>query len=279
MLKLPRYFRYLPLALLVAWPASTQAQGKLEAQYTASLAGLPIGKGSWVIDVGDGHYTAAASGMTTGLIKVFVGGRGSGAAQGTLSGGRSVSSNYSATIKSGRHSDEIRMTVAGGAVKDFKIEPPIEPNPKRIPITEAQTHGVMDPMTASLVWVPGTGEIRSPQACDRTMSVFDGKLRYDLKFTYKRMENVAAEKGYSGPAVVCAVSFTPIAGHIPSRVGIKYLSQSRDIEVWLVPIAGTRMMVPFRAQIGTPFGQGVVEATRFVTSVGSSHASKSPKTP
>jgi hypothetical protein len=265
--------------LLAAWPQPAQAQGKLEAQYSASLAGLPIGKGSWVIDVGDSQYTAAASGMTSGLVRIFVGGRGSGAAQGTLSGGKSVASNYSATIKSGHHTDEIRVTVAGGKVKDFKIEPPVEPNPKRVPVTEAQRHGVMDPMTASLVLMPGTGEMRSPQACERTMSVFDGKLRYDLKFTYKRMENVAAEKGYSGPAVVCAVSFTPVAGHIPSRVGIKYLSQSRDIEVWLVPIAGTRMMVPFRAQIGTPFGQGVVEATRFVTVAGSSHASKGPKTP
>jgi hypothetical protein len=242
-----------------------QAQGKLEAHYSASLAGIPVGQGSWTIDIGEGHYTAAASGMTTGLIKVFTGGRGTGAAQGTLAGGRSAASNYSATIKTSRHTDEVRMTVAGGTVKDFKLEPPQDPDPKRIPVTEAQRQGVLDPMTASLVFMPGSGDMRGPQACDRTLAIFDGKLRYDLRLAYKRMENVKAEKGYAGPAVVCAVSFAPVAGYIPTRTAIKYLAEKNDIEVWLAPIAGTRVMVPFRAQVGTPFGLGMLEATQFVS--------------
>jgi hypothetical protein len=89
---------------------------------------------------------------------------------------------------------------------------------------------------------------------------------------------VKAEKGYAGPAVVCSVAFTPVSGFIPSRAAIKYLIKSRDIEVWLAPIAGTRVLVPFRAQVGTPFGQGVVEATRFIAVAGASHASKPSKT-
>jgi hypothetical protein len=261
----------LSLALLAA-PVTAHAQGRLEAHYSASLAGLPIGKGSWVIDIGDGHYTAAASGATTGLIKVFVGGSGRGAAQGTMANGKSVASNYSATIKAGKHAEEIRMTVAAGAVKEFKVEPPEDPNPKRIPVTDEQRHGVLDPMTASLAVVPGTGEVVSPQVCSRTLSVFDGKMRYDLKLAYKRTEQVKAEKGYSGPAVVCSVVFSPVAGFIPTRAAIKYLAKRDDIEVWMAPIAGTRVMVPFRAQVQTPFGMGVVEATRFVSAAGSSQA-------
>jgi hypothetical protein len=254
------------------------AQGKLEAQYTASLAGIPIGKGSWVVDIGEAHYTAAASGMTTGLIKVFIGGRGTGAAQGTLAGGRSVASNYSATIKAGRHADEVRMTVAGGQVKDVQLDPVPEPNPKRIPVTEAQRQGVTDPMTASLVLVPGHGDVRGPEACERTIAVFDGKLRYDLKLAFKRMDRVKAEKGYSGPVTVCSVAFEPVAGFIPNRPAVRYLSEKSDIEVWLAPIAGTRVMVPFRAQITTPFGLGVVEATQFVSSSAVARVSKAPKT-
>lgn len=264
------------LPLLLAGAA--HAQGKLEAHYKASLAGLPIGKGSWVVDIGDAHYTAAASGATTGLIKVFVGGSGTGAAQGTMANGKPVASNYSATIKAGKHAEEIRMTVAAGAVKEFKVEPPQDPDPKRIPVTDEQRRGVMDPMTASLAVVPGTGEVTSPQACNRTLSVFDGKMRYDLKLAYKRTEKVKAEKGYSGPAVVCSVAFAPVSGFNPGRSAIKYLTKSNDIEVWLAPIAGTRVLVPFRAQVGTPFGTGVVEATRFVAVAGASHAGKPGKT-
>ena len=255
------------LALLGA-PGVAHAQGKLEAHYRASLSGLPIGKGSWVIDIGDTHYTAAASGATIGLIKVFVGGSGSGAAQGTMANGKSVASSYSATIKSGKHTEEIRMTVAGGNIKEFKVEPPQDPDPKRIPVTDAHRHGVLDPMTASMAVVPGAGEVSSPKACERVLSVFDGKMRYDLKLAYKRTETVKAEKGYSGPAVVCSVTFAPVSGFVPSKAAIKYLVKSDDIEVWLVPIAGTRIMVPFRAQVGTPFGLGVVEAVRFVAVAG-----------
>lgn len=265
----------LPLVLLAApslLPRAAHAQGKLEAHYRASLAGIPIGKGSWVIDIGDSHYTAAASGATSGLIKLFVGGSGSGAAQGTMANGKSVASNYSATVKSSKHTNEVRMTVAAGNIKEFKLEPPQDPDPKRIPITDAHRRGVLDPMTASLIVVPGAGEMTSPQVCERSAAVFDGKMRYDLKLAYKRTEKVKAEKGYSGPAVVCAVKFTPVAGFIPSRSGIKYLARSDDIEVWLVPIAGTRVMVPFRAQVETPFGLGVVQAERFVSVAGSPQA-------
>src|SRR5689334_12075616 len=35
-----------------------QAQGKLEARYTASLAGIPLGTGTWVIEIAPDHYTA-----------------------------------------------------------------------------------------------------------------------------------------------------------------------------------------------------------------------------
>ena len=56
------------LVLAAAAPMAAHAQGKLEAQYTVTLAGIPIGKGNWVIDINDTHYKAAASGITTGLM-------------------------------------------------------------------------------------------------------------------------------------------------------------------------------------------------------------------
>ena len=120
-------------------------------------------------------------------------------------------------------------------------------------------------MTASLVRTPGTGNPLSPQACQHTMAVFDGRMRYDLQFAFKRMDKVKAEKGYDGPVVVCAVYFSPVAGYIPSRAAIRYIAKLRDMEIWLAPIAGTRVLVPYRAQGPTPIGQVVLEATQFVS--------------
>ena len=55
-------------------------------------------------------------------------------------------------------------------------------------------------MTGSMLRVPGNGEVLSPEACRTGAGIFDGRLRYDLKLDYKRMETVKAERGYHGPA-------------------------------------------------------------------------------
>ena len=65
--------------------------------------------------------------------------------------------------------------------------------------------------------------------------------------------------------MVCAVYFTPVAGYIPDRPVIKYLAAERNMEIAFVPIAGTRILVPFRMTIPTPFGPAMLEATQFVT--------------
>ena len=251
------------MALAGADPAL--AQGRLDARYAVTLSGIPIGKGAWVIDIAENQYTAAASGATSGLLRVFASGQGSGASRGFIVAGTPVPASFAASITSDKKTEEIRMTLGSGDVKDFAINPPPPPDPDRVPVTEAHHHGVSDPMTASLVRVPGNGDPVGPQACQRDVAIFDGRIRYNLQFAYKRMERVKADKGYAGPAVACAVYFVPVAGHIPSRAAVKYLASQRDMEVWLAPVAGTRVLVPFRVSIPTPIGLGVMQATQFVS--------------
>lgn len=252
---------------------AARAQAKLDARYTASLAGIPIGRGAWVIDITDDQYTAAASGATTGLLRVFAGGQGTSAARGTVAGGQPVAGTYAATISADKKTDEVRMVINSGTVKEYVVDPPSPPNPERVPITEAHRRGVTDPMTASLIRVSGNSDPLAPEACQRTASVFDGRMRYDLQLAFKRMDKVKADKGYEGPVVVCSIYFTPVAGYIPDRTAIKYLVSQRDMELWLAPVAGTRVLVPFRVSIPTPVGVGVLEATQFVSASGPRAAS------
>jgi hypothetical protein len=245
---------------------SASAQGRLDAKYEASLAGLPIGKGAWVVDVSEDQYSAAVSGATTGLMKSIGGGNGTGTAQGRITAGQFAPLNYISTINYGKKAEIIRIALSGGNVKESAIEPEPPENPERIPLTDAHRRNVLDPMTGSLLRVAGTGDPVSPEACrNKTMSVFDGRMRYDLRLDYKRMETVKAEKGYRGPVVVCSVYFTPIAGYVPDRASIKYVTAQRDMEIWFAPIAGTRVLVPYRIAIPTPLGTGMIEATEFIS--------------
>jgi Protein of unknown function (DUF3108) len=240
-------------------------QGKLDARYVVTLSGLPIGRGAWVIDIGDDYFSAEATGATAGLMQVFASGQGQSAARGTISGGQLVPSTYASRIVTGDKSDEVRMVISAGTVKELAANPPTVASPDRVPVTEAHRRGVSDPMTASLIRVPGNGNTLAPQACQRTLSIFDGRMRYDLQLAFKRLDRVRSEPGYQGSAVVCAVYFSPIAGYVRDRYAIKYLMQLRDMEMWLAPIAGTRVMVPYRASVPTPIGLGVLQATQFMS--------------
>jgi hypothetical protein len=250
---------------LLAQAGPAAAQGKLDARYEVSLAGIPVGKGAWVIDIADDQYSAAASGGTSGLLKAFAGGSGTGASQGRVVNGAFVPLSYSATTTSSKKSETIRMTLGGGNVKEFVIEPEPGVDPDRIPVTDAHRRGVFDPMTGAFLRVPGTGDPVSPEACRVTTPIFDGRMRYDLKLEFKRMATVRAEKGYQGPVVVCAIYFSPVSGYIPDRAAIKYLAAQRNMEVWLAPIAGTRVLVPFKMTVPTPLGTGTLEAVQFLT--------------
>jgi hypothetical protein len=254
------------LAAMVTMTGPVTAQGKLEAHYDVTLAGILVGTGTWAVEILDDQYSAAANGSTTGLLKAFAHGTGTGTSQGRAVNGALVSANYTATISSSKKSETIRMSLAGGNVKNFVIEPTPPVDTRRIPVTDAHKRGVFDPMSATLLRVPGTADPLGPEACHATTGIFDGRMRYDLRLGFKRMETVNLEKGYHGPVVVCSITFSPISGYVPDRFAIKYLAAQRNMEVWLAPIAGTRVMVPYRLTIPTLLGTGKLEATEFNTS-------------
>ena len=186
------------------------AQGGGWMRYSVTLGGS-FGKVSFD-HVRDDQYTAVVSGATAGLIRVFTSGQGSSAVRGTVSRGQLVPSSYASSIVTDTKQDEVRMALSNGTVKEFAAEPPTVPNPDRVPLTEAHRRGVNDPMTATLMPVPGTGDTFVPEACPRKLAIFDGRMRYDLQLAFKRLDKVKSEKGYQGTVVVCAIYFSPVAG-------------------------------------------------------------------
>jgi len=240
------------------------AQSRLEAEYVATLDGFTVGRGNLVVDIAPDQYSAAATGTTTGLLRFFTGGRGNTATHGIFAGGAPSPKTYAATIATDKSTDDVRMTLANGNVKEYTVDPPVTPHPDRIPVSDADRRGVTDPMSSTINHIAGSGNLIAPESCNRKVPIFDGRLRYDLESEFKRVETVKTEKGYEGPVLVCAVYFRPIAGYVPERSAIKYLIALRDAELWQAPIAGTRFLVPIRLVVPTPIGTGVLRATQFI---------------
>jgi hypothetical protein len=113
------------------------------------------------------------------------------------------------------------------------------------------------------------------KVCDQTIPVFDGEQRFNLILTPKHTVRVEknASTGHSGFAAVCRVKFVPISGYRPDNPGIKLMSQTNDIEVWLVSLPGTPIYVPYRILLPTMIGQGSATSTSFQVSRGARRAS------
>jgi hypothetical protein len=257
--------------LATADPLLACGQGKLEARYTATLAGIPIGRGAWTVEIRDRQYAAVADGRVIGLMRAITRGDGTAMAEGAMAAGRLLPAAYAAHTAYNNRSSEVRITLSSGTVTDLVAEP-VPPSPDRIMLTEAHRHGVTDPMSAALIGVPGTGDVLSSEVCRRTLPIFDGYQRFDLALSFKRMDEVRAEHGYQGPVVVCSVTYRPIAGHRPARFAIRYLMEQHDMEIWFAPIAGTRVLAAFRMYVPTPVGAAVLQATHFMTVISASRA-------
>jgi hypothetical protein len=55
-----------------------------------------------------------------------------------------------------------------------------------------------------------------------------------------------------------------IAGHRTGSLLVKYLAEGREIELWLAPIPGTRVLAPFRLSVASLVGNMVVQADAFL---------------
>lgn len=248
----------------VLFAGQAAAQARLDAHYRVTLAGWEIGSGNWTVDLADDKYSMAVNGKTGGLLNVFASGNGSAAVRGAISGAKFTPSSYSMNIRTRNHVDEVRMALTGGSIKSLSVEPPMKPDENRAPLTEAHKRNVIDLFSAGVTPRAGANGL-APEACRRTVGVFDGRQRFDLTSSFKRMENVKSD-GYSGPALVCAVNYNPIGGYEREKFAAKFLKESRDIEIWYVPVAGTRFLATYRLNVPTSIGIAVLQATRFAVS-------------
>ncbi len=142
------------------------------------------------------------------------------------------------------------------------ITPPFDDKPDRVPLTEHDKQGVVDPVGAVVVPVPAKGPldrpglVRSQDPGVRRLHAL--RRRSDLRRRAQRLG-----QGLQGPVAVCAVRYVPIAGHRRDRPSTKFMADNKDLEVWLAPVASAHVLLPFRVSARTMMGTAVIEASEF----------------
>jgi hypothetical protein len=259
--------------LMTALGDHAHAEGKLDASYTISFARIRVGEIASTGVFGESEYAISARGRAGGIMKVLVDGEASFSTHGTIKDGYPVPTSFTSKIVSDAETSDVTMVLDEGSVKELAATVP-PPKSDRVPVTQTNRQGIVDPLTAMLFSAAATGEGLAGDVCRHTLPIFDGQQRYDLKLAFKRMDKVTAEKGYAGPVVVCSVSYEPIAGHRPSTPLIKYLSEGREMEMALAPVAGTRLLAPFRMLVVSALANLVIEANQFEVTAQPQDASK-----
>jgi len=255
------WFASLPLC------ARAVAQTKLNARYSISLLGLTVGQGTWEVEINGDQYSEKAHGRISGMATTLINGEASASTLGTLAKDRTLPALFEADVKTDVEVDKIRMELDATGVTDLVVDPPFLPARKeRVPVTDADRRGVLDPLSAGLVVVAGSDDLLKPQSCQGRIPVFDGRRRFDVGLNFIRVDMVKAEGGYQGPGIVCTARLVPIAGHRVGGATLQLLVKLNAVEVTLVPLAGTRILVPFKASIPTLVGTVTIAADRFTVS-------------
>ena len=234
----------------------------LHVTYGVSLVGLPIGVAHIDANLTPSSYSIDAHAKISGLAYLFSRARGASSGQGTIVDNRVVPTAFATIASNAIMTRTIRMSLSANAVTGVDITPPYDDKPDRVPLTDHDKQGVVDPVGAVVVPVPAKGPLVGPASCDRRIPVFDGYTRFDVNLTYVGERDVSA-KGYQGPVVICAVRYVPIAGHRRDRPSTKFMADNKDLEVWLAPVASAHVLMPFRVSARTTMGTAVIEASEF----------------
>ena len=246
---------------VVALSVTPASSADLYMKYKLFAVGLPIGSGVVNVDINDNGYSIEASGGTSAFGKLVSDGKGSVKVNGGVNGGSLAPKNYALKVKSDDENGTVSMKMRKGKIDKVAVNPPQDRMNQRIKVTPEHLKNVLDPLTAAVFPAP---KGLSPESCNRTLELYDGKERYNVHLSYKSRRKAKTSDGrFNGDVLVCRARYEPIAGHRPKRKTIQELAKNKSMEIWLAPVGNKPYLIPLRASINAPFGPLVVQAEKY----------------
>lgn len=240
----------------------------VEASYAANLSGWSIGTGNLTFTLDEANnYTADVTAGVSGIAAMVSNRTALGGASGRADPRANVPRSYLLSVSGGAVTNTVDMTFAGSAVKTLSAtELRFASNNERVPLRPQHKQNIVDPIGSFIIAVPRGRDPLAKSTCDRTIKVFDGRVRYDLRLVYGATSDVKDVPGYSGPALICAVNYRPIAGQRILSKQQQEFERNLEFSIWFVPLGDSGVLLPHRVVIGTPMGLLTVSATKFMLS-------------
>jgi len=248
------YCGLLARSALAADPTLTET--RVVAGYRIDLDNFNLGSFRFTTTLSGSDYRVQGAGHFSILGGLLYELRTATASSGKITSAGPEPTTYVLSYSGGGDSGQLRMSFDSGTLTALSIVPRRGRDPREIPITKEQLVGALDPIAAAFFRARSDDPNGDLKVCDQTVPVFDGVWRYDLELAPKRKVPVrkGASTAFSNYAVVCRVKFKPISGYAPDDPNVKLMSYTDAIEVWLVPLPGTDMYVPYRLLLPTESG-------------------------
>jgi hypothetical protein len=240
----PTFARDLP------WPKG------VDARYRLTFNGFDVGVYNFTSRFSGETYSAVGKTKITALFGAFKW-------IGTFTGSGSIDkagphpASYLMRYKTRSKARSVKMGFDGTGVKSIALVPNKPPSPDAIKVKPDNLKHVFDPISATVAISNAT----SADACNRTIPVFDGKARFDLRMSFKGREAIKEKHPTGQPRelVVCRVKYIPIAGHKPKDF-VKPWIDYDHIEIALRAIPSAGIYVPYRVSIPSTIGPAVMTA-------------------
>ncbi|MCT7667608.1 DUF3108 domain-containing protein [Shinella kummerowiae] len=245
------------MSLALAGSATPLSSAEIEhrTDYSIRLSGLPVATATFRSAFRGDRYTISGSMQSAGLADIFSSIKGTTSVSGVVSRGRLHATNYSVNYKSGKRGRAIDVTFRNGNVITASMVPPRRKPKNWVPVSNADMRAVLDPISGLII--PEGSRI-----CPKTLPIFDGESRMDLKLTSKGTKPYST-KGFEGEVVVCGIRFVPKSGYRKGRDDVEYLRKLSTMEIWFAKADGAKVYAPVYVQIPTKLGPVTVSATRF----------------
>ncbi len=256
----------LAIAALSCIASTAQAQipgAKIYAEYNIHFAGFNLGLLKFQSSTNGKTYTMKGETEVSLLGGLIYKWRGKTSARGTYKGSKITPKRFDFKFSDSKKAGSIKMKFTDGQVSSLKIAPYKAPSSRAIPVTRSHMTNVYDPFSALLAFTSTGRGFKS--VCNKVIPIFDGKMRFDLKLSYKKSAriNQSSTGGYSGRLTVCKVKYIPVAGHKPTKKEVKFMAKNNGVEVWLMPLPRSRMYVPYQIIVPTPYGKGRLVSSFF----------------
>ncbi|HWU61927.1 MAG TPA: DUF3108 domain-containing protein [Ensifer sp.] len=223
--------------------------------YSITLSGLSLAKASFRTEIAGGDFQIKGQFRTTGLARLFRKVEGTANVSGKLKGESFVAENYRSDYVAGTAHKVYQVTFAGGGVKSFQAEPPLNPPANWVPITQADVARAVDPLSGLIL--PADAN-----PCAATIPVFDGEARTDFQLTDKGVKTYSNGREKL-EAHVCGLKIGLKAGYRKGKSDMEYVARLKDMEIWFAKSPVAAVYAPVKILVPTGFGSVEIAATRF----------------